>query len=296
MKISVLTPTHNRVDLLPKLYQSLKENNRQEIEIEWLIMDDGSTDSTQNKIEELKKENIIEIHYFYQENQGKMVAINQLVEKAKGEFIIECDDDDYFTTNAFQTIQKTCKKYREKKDIYGFCFLKYDQEGKNMGNLFSQKETTMFDLYFREGETGEKAIVFFSEIRKQYKHQLEKHEKFITEARMYHEMDLKRHLITINEPIMICEYQKEGYTKNYSKQCKENPFGYYQYFKEILERDMKKVLFSKRLYAIKHYILFTELTKTKKALQNIKGFQNKMWYILLYIPGILKSKVKFRRN
>lgn len=28
MKISVLTPTHNRANLLPKLYQSLKENNK----------------------------------------------------------------------------------------------------------------------------------------------------------------------------------------------------------------------------------------------------------------------------
>lgn len=259
-------------------------------------MDDGSTDETKHKIEEFKKENIVEIQYFYQENQGKMVAINQLVEKATGDLIIECDDDDYFTADAFKMIQDTYKKYQEKKDIYGFCFLKYDQDGKNMGNLFSKKETTMFDLYFREGETGEKAIVFLSEIRKQYKHQLEKQEKFVTEARMYHQMDLERQMITMNEPIMICEYQKEGYTKNYIKQYKENPYGYYQYFKEILEHDMKKVPFSKRLYVIKHYILFTELTKTKNALHKIQGCQNKMWYILLYVPGVLKTKLKFGSN
>lgn len=58
--------------------------------------------------------------------------------------------------------------------------LKYDQNGTNMGNNFKNKKTTMFDLYFKEGETGEKAIVFFSSIRKQYKHELEHNERFVT--------------------------------------------------------------------------------------------------------------------
>lgn len=289
MKISVLTPTYNRANLLERLYKSLVKNLKYDIEIEWLIMNDGSTDETKNIIKRFIEENKIEIKYFEQENQGKMVSINKLVEKATGDLIIDCDSDDYFTEDAFKIINEEYKKNKDEKDIYGLCFLKYDQNRKNMGNNFKNKKTTMFDLYFKEGETGEKAIVFFSSIRKQYKHELEHNERFVTEARMYHKMDEKYKMICINKPIMICEYQKEGYTQNIVKQFKENPYGYYEYFKEILQRNMKGVTFNKRLYVIKHYILFSYLTKRYQS-STIESSINKFLYYLLLIPGVIKSR------
>lgn len=293
MKISVLTPTYNRINLLERLYKSLVKNSDFGVEIEWLIMDDGSSNSPKEFVENFISENKIEIKYYEQENKGKMQAINELVQKATGDFIIDCDDDDYFTDNAFETIKKSLQENINEKDWYAICFLKYDQNGKNMGNLFKNEKTTMFNLYFKEGENGEKALVFKSDIRKKYKHELVNNEKFITEARMYHKMDLNNKIICINEPIMICEYQKEGYTKNIKKEFEENPYGYYEYFKEIFEHNMKNVPFLKRLYVIKHFILFTYLTKTKKSLKNVKGLYNKVLYVLLYIPGTIKSKIKF---
>lgn len=294
MKISILTPTYNRKKLLKRLYTSLLENSKYEVDIEWLIMDDGSTDNTKEIVKEFIKENKIKIKYYKQENQGKMSAINKLVTEATGDLIIDCDSDDYFTHNAFEIIKEEYNKYKNEENIYGLCFLKYDQNNNNMGNEFKNIKTTMFDLYFKEGETGEKAIVFFSNIRKKYKHELEHNERFVTEARMYHKMDEKYKIICINKPVMICEYQEEGYTKNIEKQFKENPYGYYEYFKEILQRDMKGVNFKKRLYVIKHYILFSYLVK-KYNFKIINGVTNKIVYFLLIIPGILKS-ISFRNK
>lgn len=291
MKISVLTPTYNRGQLLSNLYKSLKENANYGIDIEWLIMDDESTDDTISILKSFQQENKIEIRYFQQKNQGKMVAINELVEKATGDLMIECDSDDYFTPNAFQMIGQAWEENKDRKDIYGLCFLKYDAKGNNMGKEFKKRETTMFDLYFKEGETGEKAIVFESQIRKQYHYKLEKNERFSTEARMHHQMDEKYKVITINKPIMICEYQEDGYTKNITKQFKENPYGYYEYFKEILQKDLKGVKFSKRLYVIKHYILFSYLTKQYDG-KIIKNPENKILYYILLLPGIIMSKWK----
>lgn len=293
-KISVLTATYNREKLLSRLYQSLIENSQYEGKVEWLIMDDGSQDDTKEAVKKMQQEKKIEIKYFYQENQGKMVAINQLVKQATGDLIIECDSDDYFTPDAFKKVKEQIEKYKNESKIYALCFLKYDQKGNNMGKLFSKEKTTMFDLYFKEGENGEKALVFIGKIRKQYQHQLEQQEKFVTEARMYHKMDQNYQMICINEPIMICEYQEKGYTKNIAKQFQENPYGYYQYFKEIFNHNMKNVQFSKRLYVIKHYILFAYLTKTKKSIRNVKGLKNRLLYILLYLPGIWKTKKKFK--
>ena len=39
------------------------------------------------------KERIIDIKYFYQENKGKMAAINELVKKSTGDLILECDSE-----------------------------------------------------------------------------------------------------------------------------------------------------------------------------------------------------------
>lgn len=262
MKISVLTPTYNRADLLHKLYKSLLINAKYGVQIEWIVMDDGSTDNTKEVMEKFIKEKVINIKYYYQENKGKMFAINQIVKYATGDLIIECDSDDYFTENAFEVINSGYKLHKNRTHIYGLCFLKYDQDGNNMGNLFGKEITTMYDLYFKEGETGEKALVFFSNIRKKYKYELEGNEKFITEARMFHKMDKDYKMIYINEPIMICEYQPDGYSKNIKEQYKKYPKGYYKYFKEIItEHDFKNAKFRKKLYAIKHFVYFWILTR-----------------------------------
>jgi len=295
LKISILTATYNRANLLSKLYESIVDNLNNDIDVEWLIMDDGSTDGTRNQINKFIEENKVPIKYFFQQNQGKMQAINNIIELAQGDLIIECDSDDYFTNDAFQIIKNEYEKNKtQMQKCYGLCFLKYDQTGKNMGKNFKKDITTMFDLYFKQEEDGEKALVFNTQIRKQYKYELENGERFITEARMFHKMDEKFNIICINKPIMICEYQKQGYTKNITKQFKENPYGYFNYFKEILQKDMKGVTFKKRLYAIKHYILFATISKQKNITKNVKGLFNKILTITLFIPGKIATKIRFK--
>lgn len=294
MKISILTPTYNRARLLNKLYKSLVENTKYDVEIEWLIMDDGSTDNTSQEVEKFIKENKFDIQYYSQENKGKMVAINNLIGYATGDLIIECDSDDYFKSNAFLTIENTYNEMDE--NTYAFCYLKYDQNECNIGNLFKQKETTMFDLYFKQGEDGEKVLVYNAKIRKQFSYELENNEKFITEARMYHKMDLQYKIKCFNEPIMICEYQEEGYSKNIIEVFKNNPFGYHQYFKEIFEHDFKGVLLKKRVYAIKHYILFSVLTNHSflESIKVVKGNINKILFLISYLPGMMLTKRRFK--
>ena len=294
MKISVLTPTYNRENNLNRLYTSLIVNNNSDVEIEWLVMDDGSKDNTKSIMTNFVKQKIIDIKYYYQENQGKMAALNNLVDYATGDVIIECDSDDYFTVGAFEIIDKYKDKLlNDDEQIYALVFLKYDQNGDNMGNSFPDDlyRSDMFSLYFREGITGEKALVFNSKIRKKYRYKLEADEKFVTESRMYHEMDLDYDVICINKPIMICEYQKDGYSKNILKVFFENPLGYYEYFKEILEIDLKGVSLKKKLYIYKHYILFANLAQRRDAIRNVTGFINKLIITLLWIPGRIKTKI-----
>lgn len=298
MKISILTSTYNRAHLLDKLYTSILINkNESNCDIEWLIMDDGSSDNTKMIVENYIKERIIDIKYFYQENKGKMAAINELVKKSTGDLILECDSDDFFTTRAFNIIEESLEKCKDMGNTYAMVFLKYDQNGKNMGNNFPEDnyESTMFNLYFKEGITGEKALVFNGVIRRKYSYKLENGEKFVTEARLHHEMDLEYNIKCFNEPIMICEYKEDGYSKNINKLFLNNPYGYYQYFKEIFNQDMKNVTFKKRLYVYKHYILFSALTGQKHPIKNVKGILNKIMVMVLYLPGKIMTNIKLKK-
>lgn len=293
MKISILTPTYNREKLLERLYKSILKNLNYGLEVEWLIMDDGSIDGTEKIIEKYINENKLDIQYYSQENKGKMEAINNLVPYATGELIIECDSDDYFKDNAFLTIKNTYHELDE--NTYALCYLKYDQNECNIGNLFKENETTMFDLYFKQGENGEKALVYNANIRKQYNYELENDEKFVTEARMYHKLDSKYKIKCFNEPIMICEYQEGGYSNNIVEVFKKNPYGYYEYFKEMFDMNFSGIYFKKRMYIIKHYILFSYLTKRsfKESINNVKGVFNKILFVIMYFPGVVLTKRKF---
>ena len=65
--VTVLTPTYNRVHLLETLVQSLCRQSAQDFQ--WLVVDDGSTDGTEQYFAELKKRELpFAWEYHRQEN------------------------------------------------------------------------------------------------------------------------------------------------------------------------------------------------------------------------------------
>ena len=264
MKLSILTATYNRANYLIKLYESIVQNQeKSQLEAEWIIIDDGSIDETKTIIEQFMAEKKINTKYVYQQNSGKMVAINKAVELATGELIVDCDSDDFFASNAFKIIEQHALELLKNHQLYALCFLKQDFLGNISGKKFYKNvmESTMFDLYFKQDVEGEKILVFNASVRKKFRHELENDEKFITEARMYYKMDEKYKILCINKVLEIGDYKEDGYTKNISKTFKTSPNGYYKYFKEILQKDLKGVLFKKKIYVLKYFVWFGILRK-----------------------------------
>jgi len=86
--ISVIIPVYNGERFIKDAIRSILNQGHDPIEI--LVVDDGSTDSTKQKVFDFGKE----ITYLYQENQGPGAARNTGLECAKGDFIgfLDCDD------------------------------------------------------------------------------------------------------------------------------------------------------------------------------------------------------------
>ena len=259
MKLSILTATYNRAKYLERIYKSIHQNQlSSNIEAEWIIIDDGSTDDTKEVVENFVSENKVIIKYIFQKNSGKMAAINRGMKEVTGELIVDCDSDDFFAEDAFRVIEKNAFNLLKNEKLYALCFLKQDFLGNISGKKFdiNYMESTMFDLYFKQDIEGEKILVFNTKIRKKFKHELEENEKFITEARMYHKMDEKYNILCINEVIEIGDYIFDGYTMNIFQTFKKSPNGYYKYFKEIFKKNLNEVSVRKKIYILKNYSLF----------------------------------------
>lgn len=88
--ISVIIPTYNRASLVIDAINTVINQTYQDFEI--IIIDDGSTDNTEQVIKGI---NDLRIRYIYQENSGKpSCARNNGIRKAKGEYIAFLDSDD----------------------------------------------------------------------------------------------------------------------------------------------------------------------------------------------------------
>lgn len=99
--VSVFTPTYNRAYILPVLYESLKRQTCSDFE--WIIVDDGSTDNTEELITSWQMEcNDFSIVYRKQKNGGKHTAINNGVTLAKYEWFFIVDSDDYLRNDAVE--------------------------------------------------------------------------------------------------------------------------------------------------------------------------------------------------
>jgi len=96
--ITVITPTYNRANLLPRAIKSVLDQTYQNFEL--IIVDDGSTDNTEEVVRTFFDERI---KYFkHKKNKGVLGARNTGFKLAKGKYIAFLDDDDELFPEALE--------------------------------------------------------------------------------------------------------------------------------------------------------------------------------------------------
>jgi glycosyltransferase involved in cell wall biosynthesis len=232
MKFTIFTPTYNREGLLISLYESLKKQTFKDFE--WLIVDDGSVDNTNETVQQFIKENILNISYYYKENGGKQRAYNYALDNAKGELFICLDSDDEYVSNALEIILEYWKKVEKNAKIVGMGYLSTYPDGSTIGSKFPSDEMieTQFDIYNKYKVTGDKGLMFRTEVIKNYKFPVFDGEKFTTEALVYNRIAEKYEMLYINEKIEIKQYHEDGLTAKYNDLLLRNPKGNALYHNE----------------------------------------------------------------
>ena len=117
-KVSIIVPVYNVEKYLSKCLDSLVNQTLKDIEI--IIVNDGSPDQSQDIIDNYAKRYSKKIRAFQKENGGLSDARNYGLKRAKGEFILFVDSDDYIDVT-------TCEKLYNKaiSDNYDIVLFKY---------------------------------------------------------------------------------------------------------------------------------------------------------------------------
>ncbi len=279
--ITIFTPTYNRKKELEKLYKSLINQNFKDFE--WLIIDDGSNDNTEELVEKLKKEKKIEINYYKQENQGKSAAHNKGVQLAKGEFFVGIDSDDEFIDGALEKIYHYFQMIKNNDEIAGISFLNYKQGTTEViGTKFPENEMvdTYFNLYCKYNITGDKEMVFKTNVLKEYLFPIYKNEKFVPEALLFNRICKKYKLLWINEAVIYKKYLDGGYSANYFDLAKKNPRANMDYYRELYELE-------KNNYNVAAYDMYAIYAKYG-IIRTIKEHPAKIRCLIMFGPAYIK--------
>lgn len=103
--ISVLMPAYNHEKYVQSAIRSIIRQSYQNIEL--LVLDDGSSDSTREKIETLRSEcsdRFVRVWYKTRENKGRCQTLNELLYEAKGEYIYMIASDDMAIPHAIEKL------------------------------------------------------------------------------------------------------------------------------------------------------------------------------------------------
>lgn len=234
-KITVFTPTYNREYVLFQCYNSLcRQTNKN---FEWLIVDDGSTDKTENTIQKWIAENKISIKYIKQKNSGKHIAHNTGVHSCDTDIFVCVDSDDYLVDNAIQVILENWDTVEDNNKIAGIIGLRGSSLTEPLGTRMPPniKKCSINDLYYKYRFKGDTVLAFKTEILKKYLFPSFEGEKFVTEAVIYDQISQNYEMTLLDNILYICRYLPDGYSMNFLKLHKRNPEGYKYYLRQRID-------------------------------------------------------------
>ena len=231
-KITVFTPTYNRGYIIETLYRSIQRQSYQNFE--WLVVDDGSSDNTEQLFAAWQQENNpFPIRYIKKENGGKCRAINLGLEMAKGELFFTVDSDDYLTEDALEKIVKWEAELPKDGNFCGFAgnLGTAPNETPNKPLPGAYFDGTAFDRYGIV--EGERASVFYTQIHRKYPYPVFHGENFMTEAVTWNRMANDGYKMRFfNDIIWIYEYKEDGLTNAGYQLFLNNPQGTALFFRE----------------------------------------------------------------
>lgn len=288
--ITVFTPTYNRAHTLERLHQSLLSQDC--YDFEWLIINDGSTDNTDELLEKWKQQSTpFEIRCYNVDNGGKPRAINKALQLARGEYFFIVDSDDFLTHDAISFINSSFETLSSKNAPFiGISGIRGGLDGTplngrpKIGKVKGYVDANNLERHELNLQ-ADMAEVFYTKKLRNYKFPVWEGEKFTPEAVVWDRLALDGFKLRwFDKVIYLCDYQPDGLSNSSWRLLRDNPMGYAMLFNVQLEyaKGVKNIL---RL--VLQYLSCCMLAKEYGC---IKECHNPLVAFLLVPAGWLLSK------
>ena len=287
--ITVVTPTYNRSYILHKCYESLKKQTDKSFV--WMIIDDGSTDNTEELVNKWIIERKIEIVYYKKDNGGKASALNFALDRIKTDYWVCLDSDDSFSNKAIELAIKELRKIKNNPKYCGILALRNTPNGEVLGGKrIPQKvtETTVMEVVNKYKIRSEFIQFYKTEVTSNYRFPQIPGEKFISPEYLAMEINKKYKFIVSQNTFCYCEYLSDGLTKNKLDVIKKNPKGYTLIKRHSFE--LAKGFIPKSKHCLM-YIAGCILSGDKNC---IRHSPDKLMTVLYYPLGWLAYLIRFR--
>lgn len=295
MNITIFTPTYNRAYILPELYKSLLR--QKSYDFEWLIIDDGSTDHTEELVKEwIEKTEKFKIQYCKTANGGKPRAINKAMELVKNPYIFIIDSDDYLADDAIEFLLDKIKEVDGSKEFVGIGLMQKNQDIQLSNPLFLNADFIDATNLERKkyGLNVDCNELYKVEILKKFPFEVWEGELFSPEEIVLNEIALHGYKIRwYNKIGVISEYLNDGLTRNSFDLIKKNPMGYAMVFNHNLK--FKKTFKDKFVSAY----LMVCYSIIGNNLHYLAKSNNKLFTIIAFPVGVLvalRRKIQFSKN
>ena len=294
MKITVFTPTYNRGYIIENLYKSLQRQTF--TDFEWLVVDDGSKDNTEELFDRWKKEdNNFNIRYYKKENGGKHRAVNYALKIIKSPYVFIVDSDDILTNDAISTINSWIDTIDD-ENIAAVSGLKGYNLNQPIGDISFFSGNNYIDVSNLERDklnmNFDMAEVYKTSILKKYPFPEYDGENFITEGIVWDRIAHDGYQIRwFNKIIYICDYLDDGLTKSGRKIFIDNPKGYAQYVNQNI--DYKNMNLKQRI--LSYYDYYLDM-KCKYSLKEIANYLNISSILLRFSIYLIKIRTIIKRT
>lgn len=193
VKITVVTPSYNRAHTLTRVYDSLKNQTFQDFK--WIIMDDGSTDNSKEVVENFQSEGLIDIDYFWNENQHKFITVFEGIKKVTSKYFMIVDSDDSYPSESLQVLFDEVEEIQNQDEFISVMGLSQYLDGKIVGHHYPNNgfDGSIFDMRYKYKVRGDKFGIFitktYQQLLKNFDYSIYQGKGYIPQAVFFNKYD-----------------------------------------------------------------------------------------------------------
>jgi len=239
--VSVIIPTYNRAHLIGRAIQSVLNQTYQDFEL--IVVDDGSTDNTEDVIRQFQEKDKRIRYIKHDKNKGGSAARNTGIKNSKGKYIAFQDSDDEWFPNKLEKQMKIFKKESPNLGIVytGFYRIKDSEKKYIPSHEIVKKEGRIYEELLKGNFITTQSILVRKECFKKvgiFDENLPRLQDWELVMRLSKYYDFK----CIDEPLLISYYTTDSISANHKALIEAlgliltKHFKNFNNYKEILSR------------------------------------------------------------